>query len=77
MAEQPLGSNERHDIPPDLEDAIQDFLAAGRRYRDFLKRRYPDRLHGIVYAENEDGEAVLYAEGERSLAPLKAVLIPR
>lgn len=63
--------NDRTDIPDDLADAIREFVAAGRKYRQFLKENYRDRLHGVIYAEMEDGEMVLYSEGARFNPPIK------
>jgi hypothetical protein len=54
--------SERTDIPADLTAAIQEFVDAGRKYREFLKRNHPDRLFGVVWARMEGGEAVLYSE---------------
>lgn len=72
----PLDENERHDIPADLDAAIAEFIEAGRKYREFLKRHHPERLMGVVYAENEDGEMVLYSESSRFNGPIKATNIP-
>ncbi len=59
-------NDERTDIDPEHDAAIRDFLAAGRRYRDYLVRHHPDRPHGaVVYAEGEGGELVLYSEASR------------
>jgi hypothetical protein len=71
-----IGDAERTDIPPGLAEATAAFLEAGRRYREFLKRHYRDRLAGVVYVESEDGEMVLYTESQVYAGAIKGVVLP-
>ncbi len=70
-----LCDNQNTDIPADLSEAIDEFVSAGRKYREFLKRKYPSRLKGTVYAIS-DGEMVLYSESELQWGEILKVDFP-
>lgn len=53
---------ERTDIPDDLDEAISEFIRAAHKYREFLKRLYPDRLCGVIYCMDENGDLALFSE---------------
>lgn len=47
-----------------LDNAIDEFVAAARKYREFIKRNYRDRLAGVLVARSGT-EMVVYSECER------------
>jgi len=68
-----VGDNERADMPAELVEAADKFFMAGREYRQFLKKHYPDRLHGVVWVESEDGELALYCENSYYTSRIKEI----
>lgn len=71
-----IGDNDRRDLPEDLVEACDEFLQAARKYREFLKRHYRDRLHAVVYVESDGGELVLYSESGAISDRIKQVEVP-
>lgn len=53
------------ELGSDLDIATEEFLNAGRKYREFLKRHASDRLAASVWVSGPGGEMVLYTETER------------
>jgi hypothetical protein len=72
-----VGGNENTDIPLELAEECNKFLEAARRYREFLKRHYKDRLFGVIYVESDSGELALYSEGQKYTEAIKATELPR
>lgn len=72
---QKVGDHQRTDFPEDLREACSEFLEAGRKYREFLKRNYRDRLFGVISITSEDEEMVLYSENKKYSKAINSVVL--
>jgi len=57
----------------DLDDAAEEFLAAARKYREFLKRNYRDRLAGVMILKSSGMETLIYTESEKYAQQIDAL----
>ena len=48
-----------------LDAAAEAFVAAGRAYREAMKRHAPSHVGGVIFVTFESGECVVYSESER------------
>jgi hypothetical protein len=48
----------------DLDIAANELLSAWRKYREFVKRNYPERLHGVMIVRNGN-EIIVHSESAK------------
>ena len=53
------------EVASDLDIAADELLAAWQKYREFVKRNYPDRLHGVMIVKRGKHEMILHSESEK------------
>lgn len=53
-----------------LDKAATEFLAAGEKYREFLKKNYPEQLHGVIWV-TAGYSSVMFSESEKYTNQIK------
>lgn len=56
-----------------LDIAAQTLIAAGRAYREAMKRNAPAELGGVIFVTFESGECVVYSESSRYSRQMQAM----